>query len=65
MGMVLRRAGVSNATEAGQGDFLEDLATDEEEISAIMSMWEPPIPAVYCHHSIETDDYPVPSDLGD
>jgi hypothetical protein len=62
MGMVLRRAG----TAASWPDaFPEDLATDEEEAGAILSMWEPPIPAVYCSFPVETDNYPVPSDLAD
>jgi len=63
MGLVLRRAGAAEMAGAWQDDFLADLASDEEEISAILSLWEPPIPAVYCHYSVKTDDYPVPSDL--
>jgi hypothetical protein len=39
------------------------LSSDEEEIAAITSHWEPPIPAVYAVEPIETDDYPVPADL--
>lgn len=65
MGLVLRRAGTSEMNGVCEKDFLADLASDEEEISAILSPWEPPIPAVYCHYSIETDGYPVPSDLSE
>jgi len=67
MGLVLRRAEacdvVKKQVDAWGGDFLAGLLSDEQEISSILSLWEPPIPAVYCRHHVETDEYPVPSDL--
>ena len=40
-----------------------DLAGEEEEIASILALHEPPIPAVWCRHPVETADYPVPADL--
>lgn len=61
MGLVLRRADATDWPESWREDLPSDLGSDEDEIQAIMAHWEPPIPAVYCPHNIETDDYPVPS----
>lgn len=63
MGLVVRRAGSSDWPEAWRDDLPSDLGSDEEEIAAILDWHEPPIPAVYCHETIETADYPIPSDL--
>lgn len=59
MGLVLRRANDCAWPASWRKDPADDLRTDDEEIQAIMAHWEPPIPAVYCPHNIETDDYPV------
>ncbi|MEQ9409997.1 MAG: phytanoyl-CoA dioxygenase family protein [Fuerstiella sp.] len=65
MGIVVRRADASD----WPADWIEDLpgalGTDEEEIASISALHEPPIPAVYCHRSVETANYPVPADLQD
>ena len=53
----------SLANAVWQDDLPTDLGSDEEEIAAILSLWEPPIPAVYSPFAVETADYPVPSDL--
>ena len=63
MGIVARRARENEFPDAWRAELLSGLRTDEEEISAILSHWEPPIPAVYCHYSVETEDYPVPSEM--
>ncbi len=63
MGIVARRAGENEFPDAWRAELPSGLRTDEEEILAILSHWEPPIPAVYCHYSVETEDYPVPSDM--
>lgn len=65
MGMVIRRAEPGDWPEEWCEDLTEQLGSDEEEISAISALHEPPIPAVYCDRSVETADYPVPSDLRD
>jgi hypothetical protein len=61
MGLVVRRAHAADWPESWRGDLPSDLGSDEQEIQAIVGHWEPPIPAVYCPHNIETDEYPVPS----
>ena len=61
MGLVLRRAEPSDWPELWHDDIPSDLGSDEEEIETILSRREPPIPAVYGQHSIETDNYPVPA----
>lgn len=63
MGIVVRRAEASDYPQSWRDDLHANLGSDEEEIASILNLWEPPIPAVYCHHSVETEDYPVPSDL--
>lgn len=63
MGLVLRRATSSDWPDTWRVDLPADLLSDEAEIAAILALRESPIPAVYCHHSVETEDYPVPSDL--
>jgi hypothetical protein len=67
MGLVVRRADAVDWPEAWQNDLPHNLGSDENEIAAILSHWNPPIPAVYCPHEIphdvETDVYPIPADL--
>lgn len=67
MGLVVRRADSNDWPAEWDSALPMDLGCDEEEVAAILSLREPPIPAVYCPHfpphSIETNDYPVPSDL--
>jgi hypothetical protein len=63
MSMVVRRAEASDWPKAWRGDLPADLGSEEEEIASILSLREPPIPAVYCHDNIETANYPVPSDM--
>jgi hypothetical protein len=41
-------------------DLPADLGSDADEAAAILTHWEPPIPAHYCAHGIESEDYPVP-----
>lgn len=62
MSMVVRRAAVADWPEEWRTD-LPDLGDDDSEIAHILAAAEPPIPAVYCRNSIETDNYPVPSDM--
>jgi hypothetical protein len=54
-GLVQRRAGEPGAPS--------DLGSDADEIAAIMSHREPPIPAVYSARPVVHPDYPVPADL--
>jgi len=63
MGLVLRRTDPEDRPIAWRNDLSADLADDKEEIATILSLWEPPIPAVDCLYEIETADYPVPSDM--
>jgi hypothetical protein len=63
MGLAVRRADPADWPESWKEDLPSDLGSDEEEIAAILALHEPPIPAVYCHRSVETEDYPVPADL--
>jgi len=34
-----------------------------DEVAAIAALWEPPIPAHYCHYAVDHPDYPVPARL--
>jgi len=67
MSLVVRRADPRDWPTSWTADLPSDIGSDDEEIAAILAHHEPPIPAVYCPHEIphmvETDDYPVPSDL--
>ena len=63
MGLVVHRASDSDYPQAWRDDLPSDLGSDREEIASILKCWKPPIPAVYCYHDVETEDYPVPSDL--
>ncbi len=63
MGLVLRRADPGDWPESWRQDIPSDLGSDDEEIEKILSRPEPPIPARYCHYGIETEGYPVPSDM--
>jgi len=63
MGLVLRRAAVSDWPKDWQKDLPQDLRSDEEEIAAILAEREPPIPAVYCYQPVNRDGYPIPEDL--
>ncbi len=63
MSLVLRHAHPSDWPALWRNDLPSELASDKNEIDAILSHWEAPIPAVYCPHEIETTNYPVPSDL--
>ncbi len=65
MALVLRRAPASDWPDSWRDEVPVNPGRDEEEIAAILARHEPPIPAVYCHRDIETEDYPVPSDLRD
>lgn len=63
LGLVLRRAENSGYLKGWNNKLPTDLKSDEEEITQIMNLREPPIPSVYCSRSIETENYPIPSDL--
>ena len=63
MGLVARRAAPGDWPATWREDVPADLADDAGEIAAILSLWQPPIPAVYCPQDVETPDYPVPADL--
>ncbi len=65
MGIVARRAGSADFHQEFREELPDDLASDDEEIAAILECWEPPIPAVYCNEDIESTDYPVPFDLSE
>ena len=63
MGLVVRHSGSQQLWDEWPDELPDDLASNEEEVAAIMAAWEPPIPAKYCAHPVETDDYPVPADM--
>ena len=63
MGLVVRRAEASAWPEPWRADLPADLASEEEEVPAILSLMEPAIPSVYCRYLPQTADYPVPADL--
>jgi len=65
MAMVVRRAAATEWPDEWHVDLPSDLRSDADEIASILANPEPPIPAVYCVHPVETDDYPVPADLRD
>lgn len=65
MSMVVRRADRADWPEAWRDDLPADLGSEDEEIASIMSLHEPPIPAVYCHKDIRTANYPVAADMLD
>jgi hypothetical protein len=65
MALVVRRADASDWPEEWADDLPADLAGDEEEVAAILSVTEPPIPAVYATHTPQRADYPIPADLRD
>lgn len=63
MGLVLRRADPSDWPESWREDIPSDLGSDDDEIRKILSRPESPIPACYCHYHVDTENYPVPSDM--
>lgn len=63
MGLVLRRADLSDWPSSWRADIPDDLGTDHEEIEKMLANPEPPIPAYYCNRTVKTDNYPVPSDM--
>ncbi len=63
MALAVRRAAPGEWPEAWGEHLPSDLLSDGEEAAAILEHWDPPIPAVYCHRNIETEDYPIPSRL--
>ena len=63
MGLVVNRAKSSDWPEACRDDLPSELGSEKEGIAAILALREPPIPAAYCHYSIQTANYPVPSDM--
>ena len=63
MGLVLRRAEVSDWPDAWRADHPDDLGEDVEEVRPILEHAEPPIPAVYGERPVETEDYPFSSEL--
>ena len=63
MAMVVRRAEARDVPQQWRETLPDDLGREEEDIRTILSTWEPPIPAVYCHRAVSSNDYPVPSDL--
>lgn len=63
MGLVKRRAQVRGRDTSWLEGVPTDLGSDADEAAAIVGHREPPIPAYYCHRSIERDDYPVPADM--
>ncbi|NNE98326.1 MAG: phytanoyl-CoA dioxygenase, partial [Pyrinomonadaceae bacterium] len=63
MGLVLQRAADSDWPKEWSDDRPSDIGNEDEEIRAILAHHEPPIPSVYCHYPVETDEYPFPSDF--
>ena len=63
MGLVLRRAAPSEWPATWKDDLPSELASDKEEVAAILALHEPPIPAVYCHFDVDAADYPIPGDM--
>jgi len=62
MALVVHRANASDWPEDWRGDLPTDLWGEKDEITRILSVWEPPIPAVYCRQAPKTDSYPFPTD---
>jgi len=62
MALVVLRANASDWPEDWRGDLPTDLSGEKDEITRILSVWEPPIPAVYCRQALTTDSYPFPTD---
>ena len=63
MAMVVARANSQDWPAEWQQSLPKNLQSDEQEVAAIASLWEPPVPAYYCHYAVETENYPVPADL--
>lgn len=63
MALVVRRAGPGHWPREWCDKLPDDLGSDADELAAIAALPEPAIPAVYCPHPSERDDYPVPADL--
>lgn len=63
MALVLRHTGSQQLWDEWPDDLPDDLGSNEDEVAAIMTAWEPPIPAKYCAHPVETNGYPVPADM--
>ena len=63
MGLVARRAEASDWPDDWRDDLANDLSSDDEEIARILSVSEPPIPAVYCHQTVKVAGYPFSADL--
>ena len=58
MALVVRHADPRDWPTDWNADLPSDLSSDNEEIAAIVSKHEPPIPAVYCPHGIENRRLP-------
>lgn len=65
MGLVLQNCEAGAWPEEWLTDYATTDESKEEIIRAIVEECEPPTPAVWGVHPIETEEYPVPSDMRD